>query len=180
MPPVEGDSLSVWCPRFRYDLEAYLATLGDNAPVRTLQEIIDSGRFIPTCSPISTFSGARLSPQVTPNASARSMVVSACAPASIALMSEHNLDALAYPSWSNPPRLIGDMNSPHGDNSQHISPHTGFPAITVPMGYVANGLPVGLQFVGRAFAEPTLIRLAYGYEQATQHRRAPPSTPPLN
>ena len=85
---------------------------------------------------------------------------------------------LAYPTWSNPPRLIGDRNTPHGDNSQHIAPHTGFPAITVPMGFV-DGLPVGLQLVGEAYAEPVLIRIAYAYEQSTRHRRPPASTPPL-
>ena len=48
----------------------------------------------------------------------------------------------------------------------------GYPHITVPAGYV-HGLPVGLSFVGTAFSEATLIGMAYAYEQATQHRRAP-------
>jgi hypothetical protein len=51
--------------------------------------------------------------------------------------------------------------------------------IAVPMGFVRETLPVGLQFFGDAWSEPTLIRLAYAYEQATQHRRPPSSTPPL-
>jgi Asp-tRNA(Asn)/Glu-tRNA(Gln) amidotransferase A subunit family amidase len=90
------------------------------------------------------------------------------------------LDAFVYPTWSNPPRLIGDLNTPHGDNSQFFSPTTGFPAIQVPMGYTRNGrLPAGITFFGRAWSEPTLIKLAYAYEQATRHRRPPESTPPL-
>ena len=90
------------------------------------------------------------------------------------------LDAFVYPTWSNPPRLIGDLNSPHGDNSQFFSPTTGFPAIQVPMGYTRGGaLPAGITFFGRAWAEATLIKLAYAYEQATHHRRPPASTPPL-
>ena len=69
------------------------------------------------------------------------------------------LDALVYPTWSNPPRLIGDLNTPAGDNNQLFSPGTGFPALTVPMGYTRGGtLPAGLQFFGRAWSEPTLIR----------------------
>jgi amidase len=89
------------------------------------------------------------------------------------------LDAFVYPTWSNPPRLIGDLNTPHGDNSQFFSPTTGFPSIQVPMGYTRTVLPAGITFYGRAWSESTLIKLAYGYEQATRHRRPPPTTPPL-
>jgi Asp-tRNA(Asn)/Glu-tRNA(Gln) amidotransferase A subunit family amidase len=95
------------------------------------------------------------------------------------LMDGQKLDAMVYPTWSNPPRLIGDLNTPHGDNSQFFSPTTGFPSIQVPMGYTRGILPAGITFFGRAWSEATLIRLAYSYEQATRHRVPPPSTPPL-
>ncbi len=180
VPPVEGDSLTVWCPRFRYDLERYLASLGDDAPVISLQEIIESEKYHPNLEAALDYFQNQTAPAVNEDCR-RSVVGRAKLTASVdELMTEHNLDALAYPTWSNPPRLIGDLNSPHGDNSQHIAPHTGFPAITVPMGYVKENLPVGLQLVGRAFAEPTLIRLGFAYEQATGHRRPPNSTPPLD
>jgi Asp-tRNA(Asn)/Glu-tRNA(Gln) amidotransferase A subunit family amidase len=95
-------------------------------------------------------------------------------------MDRERLDALVYPTWSHPPRLIGDLNTPHGDNSQLFSPGTGFPAINVPMGYTRAGrLPAGLSLLARPFAEATLFRLAYAYEQATHHRRPPPTAPPL-
>ena len=68
---------------------------------------------------------------------------------------------------------IGDLNTPHGDNNQLFSPSTGYPAITVPMGYTRGVLPAGLQFFGRPWGEETLIRLAYSYEQATRWRREP-------
>ena len=78
-------------------------------------------------------------------------------------MDRLQLDALVYPTWSNPPRLIGDLNTPAGDNSQVFSPTTGMPAITVPMGYTRNNtLPAGMTIFGRAFDEPRLIKLAYG------------------
>jgi len=93
---------------------------------------------------------------------------------------------IAMPKYSvlmetgNPPRLIGDLNTPAGDNSQVFSPTSGFPAINVPMGYSRGGtLPVGITFYGRAWSEAQLIKLAYAYEQATKHRRPPISTPPL-
>jgi len=95
-------------------------------------------------------------------------------------MDRLQLDALVYPTWSNPPRLIGDLNTPAGDNSQVFSPTTGMPAMTVPMGYTrGNALPAGMTFFGRAFDESRLIKLAYGYEQATKWRREPPTVPPL-
>jgi amidase len=75
--------------------------------------------------------------------------------------------------------MIGDLNTPHGNNSPRLSPPTGYPSITVPMGFVRESLPVGLQLLGRAWSEPTLIKIAYGYEQATRHRRPPATTPPL-
>jgi Asp-tRNA(Asn)/Glu-tRNA(Gln) amidotransferase A subunit family amidase len=72
------------------------------------------------------------------------------------------LDALVYPTWSNPPRLIGDLNTPHGDNSQLFSPTTGFPALQVPMGYTRAGqLPAGITFFGRPWDEATLFRLGF-------------------
>ena len=84
------------------------------------------------------------------------------------------LDAFVYPTWSNPPRLIGDLNTPHGDNSQVFSPTTGLPGDQRADGLHARGtLPAGMTFFGRAWSEATLIKLAYAYEQATRHRHPP-------
>jgi amidase len=95
-------------------------------------------------------------------------------------MDDLRLAAFVYPTWSNVPRLIGDLNTPAGDNSQVYSPTSGFPAINVPMGFTRGGtLPAGVTFFGRAWDEATLVRLAYAYEQATHHRKAPSTTPAL-
>jgi Asp-tRNA(Asn)/Glu-tRNA(Gln) amidotransferase A subunit family amidase len=67
---------------------------------------------------------------------------------------------LVYPSWNNPPRLIGDLNTPHGNNSPRISPATGFPAMTVPMGFVRGTLPTGLQILGKPWSEATVAPTA--------------------
>ena len=91
----------------------------------------------------------------------------------IGAMDNHNVDAVIYPSWNNPPRKIGDLESPHGNNSPFIPPHTGQPALTVPMGFTHGNLPAGLQFLGRPFGESEIIKYAYAYEQATKHRRPP-------
>ena len=67
-----------------------------------------------------------------------------------------------------------------GDNNQMLAPDAGLPAVTIPMGFWQDRLPVGLQFVGRPYAEGTLIELAYAYEQATHYRRPPVGYPELN
>jgi amidase len=170
-----------WCPRFKHDLEAYLATLGPNAPVRTLEEIVRSGRFHPTVrGSLEYFAGIDAPPE-TNAACARAREHQETLQAGVRrVLAAQRLDAIVYPTWSNPPRLIGDLNTPHGDNSQDLSPHTGFPAVTVPMGWVrvrGYDLPLGLQILGDAWSEPTLIQIATGFEQATRHRRPPSTTP---
>ena len=94
-------------------------------------------------------------------------------------MDDLKLDAFVYPTWSQPPRLIPEPTRGNdGDNSQQFSPTSGFPAISVPMGYTRQGqLPAGMTIFGRAWDEERLIKLAYAYEQATKHRR-PPQLPP--
>jgi len=93
-------------------------------------------------------------------------------------MRRYELDALVCPTWQNPPRRIGGRDSPDGNNNPVLSPPTGFPAITVPMGWVHRGtLPVGIQFIADAWREDLLFEIAYGFEQATRHRRPPRSDP---
>jgi amidase len=90
-----------------------------------------------------------------------------------AVMAEHRLDALIAPTGG-PASLIDLVNGDPGGGGSFSSPAAvaGYPHVTVPMGYV-RGLPVGLSFVGRAWSEGTLIKLAYAYEQATKARRPP-------
>ena len=91
-------------------------------------------------------------------------------------MDSNSLDAVMYPTAA-PYASVG--------SNLRFSPNTGLPALTVPMGQ-ATGTETfagiggaNIEFVGRAFAEPTLISLGYSYEQATKHRTAPPLYPAL-
>ena len=89
-----------------------------------------------------------------------------------ALMDAHNLDAIIAPTngptwsidWVNGDSFTGGSSSP--------AAISGYPNITVPMGFV-EGLPIGLSFFGRAWSEPVLLEIAYAFEQATKHRKAP-------
>jgi Asp-tRNA(Asn)/Glu-tRNA(Gln) amidotransferase A subunit family amidase len=166
------------CNTFKYELNRYLAALGEKAPKHSLEAIVKSREFHPSVQlRLETSQAADDVPGVSPGCVSRAQFRVALRTALLKLLDDQRLDAVVYPTWSNPPRLIGDLNTPHGDNNQLFSPSTGFPAMTVPMGYARNNqLPAGLQFLGRAWSEVTLIRLAFAYEQATHHRRPPPAT----
>ena len=169
------------CMGFKYDINHFLAARSNFVPVRDLAAIIQSRGFHPTvqrrleeAEKVSENGPASLACEA--DTSYREQFRAAVAKT----MDRLNLDAFVYPTWSNPPRLIGDLNTPAGDNSQVFSPTTGFPSINVPMGYTRGGtLPAGITFYGRAWSEATLIKYAYAYEQTTRHRHAPASTPPL-
>ncbi|TAK17319.1 MAG: amidase, partial [Acidobacteria bacterium] len=169
------------CGGFKYDINRYLAAQGDRVPVHSLDEIVRSNQFHPSVQVRlqQAQSGSENGPE-TPACQADAAYRAAYGAAITKAMDDGRLDALIYPTWSNVPRLIGDLNTPGGDNSQIHSPTSGFPAINVPMGYTRNHtLPIGMTLLGRAWSEATLIRLAYAYEQATHHRRPPASAPPL-
>jgi Asp-tRNA(Asn)/Glu-tRNA(Gln) amidotransferase A subunit family amidase len=169
------------CMGFKYDLNHYLAAQGDAVAVHSLADVIQSRGFHPSVQ--YRLEQAEKGPENGPETAAcqaeteyREKVREAVNQT----MDKLKLDAFVYPTWSNVPRLIGDLNTPAGDNSQFYSPTTGFPAINVPMGFTRGGtLPAGMTIYGRAWSEAKLIKLAYAYEQATHRRHAPPSTPPL-
>ena len=169
------------CRGFKYDINAYLAAQGNRVPAHSLDEIIRSQKFHPSVQ--ARLERAQQSTPQGPDSDACKAEMTyrkAFGAAVTKTMDQLKLDAFVYPTWSNPPRLIGDLNTPHGDNSQVFSPTSGFPAINVPMGYTRKGvLPAGVTFFGRAWDEATLIRLAYSYEQATHHRHPPSTTPKL-
>jgi amidase len=163
------------CSQFKYDLNRYLAGVGDKAPQHSLAEIIKSRKFHPSIQArLESSEASEDVPGESAGCKSRDEFRQQLRASVLKLMDDRQLDALIYPTWSNPPRLIGDLNTPGGDNNQFFSPSTGFPAITVPMGYTrGDTLPAGLQLFGRPWSEATLIRFAYAYEQATHHRRPP-------
>ena len=168
------------CNPFKFDLERWIASTGNRTPVKSLAEIIRSGRYHPSIQKrLELAEAVDLPPEQNPGCRDRDEFRQGLRALVLHAMDAQHLDALIYPTWSNPPRLIGDLNTPAGDNSQLFSPSTGWPAITVPMGYTRGSLPAGMPFFGRAWSEPVLIRLAYSYEQTTHHRRPPATTPPL-
>ena len=173
----------IWSDNFQYDVNNYLASLGDSAPYKTIEEIYNAGLYSPYIEDrlkraleVDTPPLERDPPVLDLYRDHRNIRMRK---AVLQAMADQEVDAFVFPTWSNPPRKVGDMESPAGDNSQILSPQTGLPAITVPMGFTYGHLPAGLQFIGKLFGEPELIKSVYAYEQGTEHRRPPSQFPPL-
>jgi amidase len=167
-----------WCAVFRRDIESYLATYVKSDTMKTLEDIIRVGSS-------SAFAQERLelfakntgrweNPEIECQDAYHDTRRLAYREAIEKVMDSLKLDAIVYPSWNNIPARIDLFEEEYkGDNNQIIAPHTGQPAFTVPMGFAYDRFPAGLQFLGRMFDEPTLIKLAYSYEQGTRHRVPP-------
>jgi Asp-tRNA(Asn)/Glu-tRNA(Gln) amidotransferase A subunit family amidase len=99
------------------------------------------------------------------------------------VMADNRVEALAYKAVEQQPTLIAEAtNPPYKSNGGVVALNTFLiytPTITVPMGFSSDGIPAGLGILGLPYSEPTLIKLAYAYEQATHHRKPPASTPTL-
>ena len=90
------------------------------------------------------------------------------------ILEEKKLDAIVYPHQK---RLVVPIGESQVERNGFLASITGFPAITVPAGFSSTGVPVGIELLGRPYAEPTLFKLAYAYEQGTRNRRPPSQAP---
>jgi len=160
---------------FRYDLEDYLAS-EPNAPYKTLQAIIDSGLYLPSNQ--ATLIARNAVPPLETNETYQNIIQNRPRQTQERLLTAlTGLDALLYPTSQAPPRLNTEAQRIGSNN--RLSAFSGFPAITLPAGYTASGLPVGMELLGRAYDEPTLLQLAYAFEQNSQGRRSPSFVPDL-
>ncbi len=95
----------------------------------------------------------------------------------VGILDDHLLDALAYPTLRRKPARIGE---PQRGSTCQLSAVSGLPALTVPAGFTDDGLPVGVELLGRTLDDARLVSLGYAFEQGTHHRRPPVLTPPLS
>jgi Asp-tRNA(Asn)/Glu-tRNA(Gln) amidotransferase A subunit family amidase len=169
---------------FQTDINRYLQAQGSRVPVHSLAEIIESGQFDkPTLAKF--FDNVRSHPDGfdDPAYKDRRIKIDAIKIEVANLMAQDNLDALVFPHQKCLVIPIGETNQP-GINGV-VAALAGFPSIVVPAGFSAPtthapiGVPVGMEIVGHPWSEPELLKLAYGFEQATHARRPPQSTPAL-
>jgi Asp-tRNA(Asn)/Glu-tRNA(Gln) amidotransferase A subunit family amidase len=172
MAALDGSSLIN--AEFKEDLASYLAKSG-NPPVRSLEEIVRGGLLH---SSLETVMNTRLASKGRGSHEYKIALAKRAAiqETILKLMEDQKLDALVYPTMRRKPARLDDPQS--GSNCQ-LSASTGFPAISMPAGFTADGLPVGIELLGRAFEDARLVSYAYAYEQATHRRRAPARTPAL-
>lgn len=165
---------SVTGDEFKFDFAAYLARHPD-APVKSLGEIIERGLYHEALDQVFRLRNA---PEKRETEHYRLALLKrrALRDAVDNALEAQRVDVMAYPTLKRKPTLIGEPQL--GGNCQ-LSATTGLPAITMPAGFTVDGLPVGLELLGPAFSEPALLGVAFAWEQAATHRRAPFSAPPL-
>lgn len=177
---------NLWMGRFekKSTVQMYLDQLGPESIFKSMQEMAD---HYPDLVKESTITRSQMGPldQNKEYASAlktrkvtRQLIVS--------LMDQYELDALIYPVRTLPAWKINEgMSSSEwyektgAEAHNRVSAVTDLPALVVPAGFTQKGIPISLEFLGRPYSEPTLIRLASGYEHFINHRKTPPHTPPL-
>ena len=159
---------------FKWDLIDYLAAT-PGAPVGSLQDILDGGLYHVALE--GTFrrrsqGESRDSEEYREALSKQAAVRRAV----IATLDEFRLDALVYPTMTSRVAQVGDPQ--RGSNCQ-LSASAGLPALSMPAGFIAGGLPVALELLGPPLGDARLLALGFSYERATEPRRAPTRTPPL-
>ena len=148
---------------FKRDLNRYLSGLDKDSPIRSLRDVIRYNEAHPR-EMLRYGQVHLLAAQATSGPRAEAYRYSRAEDLRLAktegvdpVLEGARLDALVFPGWS----------------GAAIGAKAGYPSVIVPAGYTAAGAPVGLTFLGRAWSEPTLIRLAHAFERGTSHRRPP-------
>src|SRR5262245_30195674 len=181
----EDSELEVLLYEFKSDLNKYLSELGPKAPFHSLKEIIEfneknRSREMPYFGQELFLKAEAKGPLTSPDylkAVEKNRRLSRIQGID-AVINKDRLDAIVAPTGG--PSWTTDLvNGDHfTGGSSTPAAVAGYPAISVPAGFI-HGLPVGISFFGAAYSEPTLIKLAYAFEQATRHRRAPRFLPTL-
>ncbi|HSF15928.1 MAG TPA: amidase [Vicinamibacteria bacterium] len=165
---------------FKANINKYFASLGPNAPIKSLTELIafneaNRDREMPYFGQERLLASEESGPLTDPfYLEALSTIQRHARAEGIdAVVGQHRLDAIVAPTrdpaWKTD-HIMGDRLQ--GGSSAGLAAIAGYPDISLPMGFVSD-LPVGISFFGPRWSEPTLLKVAYGYEQLTKHRRAP-------
>ncbi|HEU5256511.1 MAG TPA: amidase family protein [Vicinamibacterales bacterium] len=165
-------------------VDGYLAA-HPGAPLKTLRDILLTGKVVPSrTTRLITNIGKTTSDPGNLTVIQRREELRLTV---LKMMADLHVDAIVHATFDYPPGKIPmdalTIADPAGvgdlGNNRRLAPLIGFPALSVPAGFTPDGLPVGIEFLGRQFSEGRLLTLGYAFEQATHHRRPPMATPPL-
>jgi Asp-tRNA(Asn)/Glu-tRNA(Gln) amidotransferase A subunit family amidase len=175
------DAVATTYPSLEYEGNRYLESLGDDAPHSSVREMFASGQVAPYVTVFEPLLRGDIPPEEDPLFEQLLQYREDMQTAVLDVIDAAAIDAIVYPTSLQTAPLIGDplhglVGADVGLNTD-LSPVLAWPAITVPGGFTPDGLPVGIEFMGRAFSEGRLIQLAYAFEQATLHRRSPSLVP---
>ena len=168
--PTDADGVAIIRFDFATNINDYLRRT-PKAPVRTHDEISEKRLLLPALEQTFRRDAASIDSDEYRAMVARHEALRASL---VTIMDDHQVVALVYPTLRRTAAKIGE---PQAGGNCAASAATGLPAITVPAGFADDGMPVGLELLGRPFTEPELLSLAYAFEQATHHRRPPALTP---
>ena len=165
--------VSVHLDDFKHDLNQYLKSLGEKAPVHSMEEILASKKYHPGIE--ENMKTAQKLSVGTPQYNAKLIRQEMLRTQILKLMADYNLDAMVYPHQQ---QLVCKVGGAQKERNGVLCSVTGFPSIAVPAGFAKTpeapiGVPVGMEIIGRPFSEPVLIEIAYGYERKAQVRRPP-------
>ena len=175
-----ASDVSVHLYELNEHLTNYLQNTQPQAPVKSLAEIIASGKYHPALE--ETFNEVTTLSTTDEEYKNRLIKRSNLQDTFMQIMADNQLDAIVFPHQK---RLVVPIGESQVERQGILTSSTGFPSIVVPAGFspptdtAPIGVPVGMEFVGRPWSEPTLIKLAYAFEQASQLRQPPQTTPPL-
>jgi Asp-tRNA(Asn)/Glu-tRNA(Gln) amidotransferase A subunit family amidase len=185
IPMLDGLTRNIQVANFeaKAAFNQYLAALGPRAPVRTFDEFVARGEFHSSLKAGLASEGRVVEGRSDPEYTSRLLRREDLRLAVMSVMAAHDLDAILYPHQR---RLVVPIGEEQVERNGVLSNGTGFPAITFPAGFsrptasAPLGVPVGIELLGPEWSEPTLLGLAYAFEQAARPRRPPASTPPLD
>ena len=173
-------SVSVHLYDLKDHLNIYLNALPPRAPVHSVEEVMASGKFHPGIR--ENLEKAMQLSTGTPEYNQRLILRAQTQTKVMKLMADYELDAMVYPHQQ---QLVCKTGGSQQQRNGVLCSVTGFPSIAVPAGYSTPdqnapiGVPVGMEIIGRPWSEPTLIEIAYGFQQAAPLRKSPPTTPDL-
>jgi amidase len=172
-------SLRVNSYELRTAFDAYLRRRGPASPVKTFDELFAGGKWLKGGVLETRFKETMKAGDLNANAEYQSRLLNqrTVRQLLVGLMDRYGVEALVYPMKPLGAPPVGSADDGLRDNN--LSATVGLPAIVVPAGWDADGLPLSIEILGRPFSDPSLIKLAHGYEQVSHHRKPPKTTPHL-